>query len=152
MSESCAARWTVGHQAPLSIGFQERILGWVAISFSRWSSWHRDQTWISRIAGRLFYHLSLLGRPRKRESTINMGQKICWALRTHKGGYDLTLFRPSICSLSTGVTEVGRSESTLEAMLVSREAKGLVQMGGQAASTGLIPREQVRRSQQCTSR
>lgn len=42
----------------------------------------------------------------------------------------MTLFRPSICSLSIGVTEVGRSESTLEAMLVSSEAKGLVQIGG----------------------
>ena len=35
-------------QAPLSIGFfQARILGWVAISFSRGSSWSRDGTWIS---------------------------------------------------------------------------------------------------------
>ena len=77
-----------------------------------------------------------------------MGQKICWALGTHGGGYDLTLFRPSICSLSAGVTEVGRSESTLEAMLASSEAKGLVQIGGQVAGPGLTPREQVRCSQQ----
>ena len=81
-----------------------------------------------------------------------MGQKICWALGTHGGGYDLTLFRPSICSLSTGVTEVGRTESTLEAMLASSEAKGLVQIGGRVASPGLTPREQVRCSQQCTAR
>ena len=33
---------------------QARILGWVAVPFSRWSSWHRDWTWISHIAGRLF--------------------------------------------------------------------------------------------------
>ena len=33
---------------------QARILEWVAISFSRGSSWPRDQTWISRIAGRFF--------------------------------------------------------------------------------------------------
>ena len=31
---------------------QERILEWVAISFSRGSSWPRDQTWISCIEGR----------------------------------------------------------------------------------------------------
>ena len=33
---------------------QARILEWVAISFSRGSSWLRDQTWVSWIAGRFF--------------------------------------------------------------------------------------------------
>ena len=33
---------------------QARILEWVAISFSRGSSWPRDRTWVSRIAGRRF--------------------------------------------------------------------------------------------------
>ena len=33
---------------------QVRILEWVAISSSRGSSWPRDWTWISRIAGRFF--------------------------------------------------------------------------------------------------
>ena len=33
---------------------QARILEWVAISFSRGSSWPRDQTWVSCIAGRFF--------------------------------------------------------------------------------------------------
>ena len=31
--------------------FQARILEWVAISFSRGSSWPRDQTWVSWIVG-----------------------------------------------------------------------------------------------------
>ena len=31
-----------------------RILKWVAISFSRWSSQLRDQTWVSHVAGRFF--------------------------------------------------------------------------------------------------
>ena len=31
--------WTVAHQALLSMGFQARVLEWVAISFSRGSSW-----------------------------------------------------------------------------------------------------------------
>ena len=33
---------------------QERILEWVAFPFSRGSSWPRDQTWVSCIAGRFF--------------------------------------------------------------------------------------------------
>ena len=36
--------------------FQARILGWVAISFSRGSSWPRDQTCVSCIARRSLYH------------------------------------------------------------------------------------------------
>ena len=34
--------------------FQARILEWVAIFFSRWSSQPRDRTLVSRLAGRLF--------------------------------------------------------------------------------------------------
>ena len=34
--------------------FQARVLEWVAISFSRGSSWPRDWTWVSCIAGRRF--------------------------------------------------------------------------------------------------
>ena len=34
--------------------FQARILEWVAISFSRGSSWPRDRTPVSRVAGRRF--------------------------------------------------------------------------------------------------
>ena len=33
---------------------QARVLEWVAISFSRGSSWPRDWTWVSCIAGRFF--------------------------------------------------------------------------------------------------
>ena len=33
---------------------QARVLEWVAISFSRGSSWPRDQTWVSSIPGRCF--------------------------------------------------------------------------------------------------
>ena len=33
---------------------QSRILEWVAIPFSRGSSWLRDQTWVSHITGRFF--------------------------------------------------------------------------------------------------
>ena len=44
--------WTVAHQAT-GIS-QARILEWVAIPFSRRSSWPRDQTRVSHIAGRCF--------------------------------------------------------------------------------------------------
>ena len=38
--------------------FQARVLEWIAISFSRASSWPRDGTQVSRIAGRCFCHPS----------------------------------------------------------------------------------------------
>ena len=45
--------WTIAQQAPLSMEFsRQKILKWVAISFSRESSWPRDRTWVSHIAGR----------------------------------------------------------------------------------------------------
>ena len=34
--------------------FQAKVMEWVAISFSRGSSWPRDQTWVSHIVGRCF--------------------------------------------------------------------------------------------------
>ena len=50
-----ATPWTVGHQAPLSMGIlQARILEWVAVLSSRGSSQLRVQTQVSRIAGRFF--------------------------------------------------------------------------------------------------
>ena len=52
--------WTVPHQASLSIGiFQARILECVAISFSKGSSWPRDQTCVfctSCIGRWILYH------------------------------------------------------------------------------------------------
>ena len=46
--------WIVAHQAPPSRIFQARMLEWVVIPFSRGSSQLKDQTQVSRIAGRLF--------------------------------------------------------------------------------------------------
>ena len=47
----CDPIWTIAHQASLSMGIiQARILEWVAISFSRGSSWPRDQTHVSCIS------------------------------------------------------------------------------------------------------
>ena len=45
----------IAYQAPPSMGFpRQRILEWVAISFSRGYSWPRDQTWVSCITGGFF--------------------------------------------------------------------------------------------------
>ena len=41
--------------------FQARVLEWIAISFSRASSWPRERIQVSRIVGRHFYRLSLQG-------------------------------------------------------------------------------------------
>ena len=46
---SFATPWTVACQASCPLIFQVRILEWVATSFSRRSSWPRDQTYISCI-------------------------------------------------------------------------------------------------------
>ena len=57
---------------------QARILEWVAISFSRGSSWPRDQTWVSHIAGRCFnlwatmeWHGVAAKEDRRRDATDN---------------------------------------------------------------------------------
>ena len=55
--------WTVAPPGSSVHGIsQRRILEWVAISFSRGSSWPRDQTLISCLAGRSFT-FEPLGRP-----------------------------------------------------------------------------------------
>ena len=41
---------------------QARILEWVAFPFSRGSSWPRDRTWVSRIAGRFLTICATKGR------------------------------------------------------------------------------------------
>ena len=47
----CATLWAVTHQAPLFMGFsQVRRVKWVAISFSRESSWPRSWTHISCVS------------------------------------------------------------------------------------------------------
>ena len=54
MSDS-ATPWIVAYQAPLSMRIlQAKILEWVAISFSRGSSWPRNRTHISCIADGFF--------------------------------------------------------------------------------------------------
>ena len=58
VAQSCPTLWSpMGGSLPGSFIhgiFQERVLGWVAISFSSGSSLSRDWTHVSHIAGRLF--------------------------------------------------------------------------------------------------
>jgi len=57
MSDSFSTSWTVACQVPLSMGFpRQEYWGWVAISFSRVSSWSRDQTRVSCTGGQILYH------------------------------------------------------------------------------------------------
>ena len=58
---------------------QARILEWVAIPFSRGSSWLRDWTWVSCIAGRFFttwasrfLWISTMKKPRKLKELIEI--------------------------------------------------------------------------------
>ena len=46
--------WPCGLQGPLSLGFPRQVLEWVAMPSSKGSSWPREQTWVSCIAGRFF--------------------------------------------------------------------------------------------------
>ena len=64
--------WTVVCQAPLSIGFsrQEYWSEWVAISFSRGSSWPRDRTCISCIDRRILYHWATWEAPWGHENML----------------------------------------------------------------------------------
>ena len=71
--------WTVAHQAPLSLGiFQARILGCIAISFSRGASLIRDQTHISWLAGGFFTHLGNPTFPAFWECLFGNPARLCW--------------------------------------------------------------------------
>ena len=52
--------------------FQARVLDWVAISFPRGTSWPRDQTLVSRIAGRRFTVWAT------REAQYNLKKVVLW--------------------------------------------------------------------------
>ena len=82
-----ATPWTVAHQVPPSMGIlQAKTLEWIAIPFFRGSSWPRDWTWVSCIAGRFFtiwatgklqcpYKKRGFGyRPRKEKTTDDGGR------------------------------------------------------------------------------
>ena len=67
VAESCfVTLWTVACQAPSVLGIlQARILEWVAISFSRGSSWPKDRTCVSCISRGILYHGGTREAPEK---------------------------------------------------------------------------------------
>ena len=82
-SDSFMTPWSVAQQASLSMGiFQARIPEWVAMPSSKGSSWPRDWTLVSCIAGgfftvwattRPFYSRSFPGGSDGKESACNAG-------------------------------------------------------------------------------
>ena len=95
---------------------QARILEWVTISFSRGSSWPRDQTQVSRIAGRRFNLWATKEAPKASFDYLKMGIKStlhfkwnkqdCHFLMTHKApGYLARLRLRNLNGHCTGVWE-----------------------------------------------
>ena len=78
MSNSCDPMDCSPPGSSVDVTLQARILGWVAISFSRGSSWPRNQTQVSCTAGRWFTN---------------------WAMREVPKAYLLVLNSPSITCL-----------------------------------------------------
>ena len=60
VAKSCPSLWDTMDCSPPGSSvhgiLQARIVEWVAIAFSRWSSWPRDQTHVSCIGRQILYH------------------------------------------------------------------------------------------------
>ena len=96
-----AALWTVCSLPGSSVHgtFQARVLEWVAISFSRGSSWPRDRIPVSRIISRCFTvwatkEVLVQGRKRKNYCSIAMSSNLL---------SDLLLYRRGLISWQTEV-------------------------------------------------
>ena len=72
--------------------FQARVLEWVAISFSRGSSWPRDRTLVSRIVGRCFTIWATREVLRVHVFVWNMIFSSCISKSGIAGSYDNSLF------------------------------------------------------------
>ena len=87
--------------------FQARVLEWVAISFSRGSSWFGDRTWVSRIAGRRFIIWAT------RES-LNMYTIICKIDSQWEFAIWLRELNPGLCDKLEGWDGVGGGREVRE--------------------------------------
>ena len=68
---------------------QARVLEWVAISISKGSSWPRDWTWVSRIAGRCFTVWATREAPYIRKENLKSLEKhLPNTYSSHKPGKD----------------------------------------------------------------
>ena len=86
---------------------QARILEWVAISFSRGSSWPRNQTHVSRIAGRRFNLWAT------REALMTTGKTIALTRQTFVGKVMSLLFNMLSRLTYTGICFVAFSKRSL---------------------------------------
>ena len=75
-----------------SPGFWARILEWVAISFSRGSSWPRSRTWVSYIAGWVFIVWATKVTPNIRSGPL------CWP---PSNTTSMARVRKSLCAITT---------------------------------------------------
>ena len=78
--------------------FQARVLEWVAISFSRGSSWPRDQTYVSCMGRRILYHWATM-KPSKEQAYFNFVAAVTvqWFWSPRKWSVTVSVFSPSIC-------------------------------------------------------
>ena len=83
-TQSCQTLWDPMDCSPPGSSIhgilQARILEWVAIPFSRGSFWPRDQTCVSRIAGRFFFfsnRLSHQGSPLSFKAEVPLKAPFC---------------------------------------------------------------------------
>ena len=94
--------WTVAYQAGSSVHgiLPARVLEWVAISFARGSSWPRDRTQVSCLAGRrfnLWATREALGRAYTWDFSLCTASLI-WSVHSHER-YDPWFFRSTQGSL-----------------------------------------------------
>ena len=94
--QSCstlATPWTVARQAPLSMGlFRQEYRSGLSFPSPGESSQHRDQTPVSCVAGRFFYHRSYQGSPLPSSYTQHVSALKCQLLLLACKFYDLQFY------------------------------------------------------------
>ena len=93
--------------------FQERILEWVAISFSRGFSWPRDWTRVSSIASRGFYHLSHRVQSKMKMQNFSFKNHSEFQDGDHHRYLDWTVPGPSKCEVLCDYTSCIYTKPTL---------------------------------------
>ena len=143
---------------------QAKILEWVAIPFSRESSWPRDQTWVSCIAGELFTvcatregNLSsmCLPNPLWEGGRDSVNQEETWSRRAGVAKccsfnllsgdcLSVDCMCVSCCFLGGGEEDVGRGAGSRSGLGVGRLLRGVgVGRGCKAARVLCVPEVQV---------
>ena len=82
--------------------FLTRILEWVAIPFSRGSSWPRDRTWVSCTAGGFF----TIWATREVSWVVEQNKSRAWALAAECLGSSSSQITHSLCGWATFLTSL----------------------------------------------